>query len=394
MGNRLVPLLFSALFCLALFAPAQALGLDRGTGGTPGELELAGIRTSLSHFLFEDTESLEEEGEGVEGEEESGDEEYEEYMTEDSPADVLPKRTAMIEAVKKDVIQGLTEFWGAIYLWTSPYLLAKGKSTQQDMRAAIAQGVLFADYGIHLRTVNFKDELGIDDVPDTFTGLIQLELGARFENHVFRLLWWYWEDCQDRGDFVYVKVDTAFGDKVYLAGRPIRFPFKLMDTKLIYEYRIIPWYKFQLFFGISLHWLYTIDYNVLWDTYEDQGHIHDSAFVDQLTGGAYFQAQPIAEDRSDGHYPFVSLSLRVDARPIAGVHLFFDMQEMWVFYGNYTDLRIGIWNEIAYGFRIGAGYRIWAVTADVEEVGSHKTNFQGRAVFQGIWVGLFWNIFP
>jgi hypothetical protein len=55
-------------------------------------------------------------------------------------------------------------------------------------------------------------------------------------------------------------------------------------------------------------------------------------------------------------------------------------------------MRVGVWNEIALGVRLGAGYRLWAVTVDINEAGTHKTNFDGRAVFQGFWAGIFFYI--
>ncbi len=381
-------LLLLPILLASALSGTEVMAMDGGGASGSGAAEVSNRLwpnlPRLSGTLFQDGE-----GEFTTGETGgSGD--------DASASDLLPKFSDMIDTVNRDVHEGLVEFWVGAYMWIKPYIIAYGKASQQDMRTAQSQGVLASVHGVGIETVNFKDELNVDDKPEGMYEQMQVELGVRFENNVFRLLWWLWEDNQDDGDWLLVKKTRAFGDKVYYAGKPIRFPFRMMDTKLIYEYRIIPWNRLQVFFGIALHWIYTIDYNSMFYAYPELGYEHSSAGVHDIdnppawnAGDAYFVDEPIDEDPKDGHYPLASLSLRVDARPFGGWHIAADVQEMYVYYGNYIDLRAGVWNEIALGVKIGVGYRLWAITADITEVGGQKTNFTGRAVFQGFWAGLF-----
>ncbi len=381
--SRCVAFILTA--CILSFFPASVLAAEGAADGKGTGLGTGRGLFPLSGFLFQSDE----EGEFSTGETGgSGD--------GASASDLLPKHTDMIDTVTRDVHQGLVEFWVGAYMWLKPGLTAKGKASQEDMRTAQSQGVLSAVHGIGIRTIDFEKEMGLSDKPEGLYQQMQVEVGLRLENNVFRILWWMWENNQDEGDWVWIKQRRAFGDKVFYEGKPLRMPFRIMDTKLIYEYRVVPWNRFQLFLGIALHWIYTVDYNALFEAYPELGYKHASAQVHTVdnppswnAGDAYFMDEPIDEDPVGAHYPMASLCLRFDIRPVEGMHIAFDVQEMYVYYGNYIDLRAGIWNEIAMGVKIGAGYRLWAVTADVSELGGEKTNFTGRAVFQGFWAGVF-----
>jgi hypothetical protein len=313
--------------------------------------------------------------------------------------DLLPRYTAMEERIERDTVQGLVDFWMGFYMWAKPYVLAKGRASQIDMRTAQENGTLGSHSGIDIDSINFKEELGLDNKPEALYQQMQVEIGIRLENTCFRLMWWLWEDNMDEGDWVYIKKTRVFGDKVYYkeqppgapnagAPSPIRFPFRIMDTKLIYEYRIVQHHRFQLYFGLALHWIYTVDYNNLFMTYPEMGYVHASA----VSGGTAFQDTLADEEDAISHFPLMSLSLRVEANPVAGLRIAFDIQEMYAYYGNYLDFRAGIYNDIGYGVRLGAGYRVWALTVDAEGIGSEETDFTFRVVFQGIWIGLFFYV--
>jgi hypothetical protein len=225
------------------------------------------------------------------------------------------------------------------------------------------------------------------------------EITLRFSNSAFRLSWWWFKETNRVtpsriyafGDIIYCVDDGTPGVDVDanderippdLPARPlvppeIEFEAELQDMKLIYEYRLQASKNLEMYAGLGIHWIrYLAQGNTevrVYTPHEDRGHIYDRMRV---------------QDDQWGDYPFVSLSFRLEWRPRDQYYLTLDLQEMYFYAGNYTDLKVGAWNQIAPYVRIGAGWRLWNAQVQLYNLGGNEYNLDVNLALMGFWAGV------
>jgi hypothetical protein len=167
----------------------------------------------------------------------------------------------------------------------------------------------------------------------------------------------------------------------WLAGLPrISFTAELMDTKLLVESRVKASASLEAYVGLAVHWL----------RYKGTAKTDDRVFSAHADGS--IQDREAVTEEELGDYPLISFSLRVEYRPYANYYISLDAQEMYLYFGNYTDLKIALWSQLAPFVRVGAGYRLWNTQVNLYELGGSKHNIEVNAVLSGLWVGLFFLI--
>jgi len=296
----------------------------------------------------------------------------------------------MLETRDKEVEQGIYELRLSCWLWNAS-MDARMKASTKDMR--LAQSLFNLEKfqtGIH--HIDLVEEMNVAET----RLIVAPEITIRFNNSALRASWWWLRETSE----VIPRKVYAFGDVVYLvdpdgeaghnrvppdtvlpawlANLPkISFTAELMDTKLMYEARIKASASLEAYVGLGIHWL----------RYKGTARTIDRVFS-AASDGSIQDRVPVTEEQV-GDYPLVSFSLRVEYRPYANYYFSLDAQEMYLYFGNYTDLKVAVWNQIIPYVRIGAGWRLWNVQVNLYELGGSKHNIEVNAVLSGFWGGLF-----
>ncbi|MHC5035984.1 MAG: hypothetical protein ACYTHM_01595 [Planctomycetota bacterium] len=293
----------------------------------------------------------------------------------------------MIGAFRSDNEQGRFELRVSCFVWLAE-MQAKYQITSEDIRLAEALENLAA-FQTSIQHIDLVEEM---DLPKTRT-LICPEITLRMVNSVFRLSGWrLQEESTVRPSQVY-----AFGDVIYATdidgaavaqrippdGAPspltppeIQFTAELMDLKLLYESRVEATTGVEVYAGVAIHWL----------RYIAQGNTEVRVF-EADDDGIIRDREPMDDDQA-GDYPLLSLSLRIEIRPWWNYYLTIDVQELYVYAANYTDLKITGGIQIIPYLRLQAGFRLWNVQAELYEIADSKINIDVNMVLMGFWAGV------
>ncbi|GEM_PF-3055514 len=294
----------------------------------------------------------------------------------------------MEEERQSSIEQGLFELRVRCLLWIAD-LDAVSRTSTGDMRLAEALNNLDV-FGTGIHHLDLVEEM---DLPSTYV-LVNPEIGLRLRDTAFRLSWWWFRETRrvipDRvhafGDVVYAEDwDTATRQRIPPDTPPssgvgiprITFTAELMDTKLLFEYRANASDSLEVYAGMAVHWL---RYAARADT--------DVRVFSAWEDGSIRDREKVDDDRI-GDYPLVSVSTRVEWRPLESFYVSLDLQEMYLYFGNYTDLKIGVWNQACPWVRVGLGYRLWNIQAELYELGSSKMDIDVNVALSGLWFAVF-----
>ncbi|MHC4778639.1 MAG: hypothetical protein ACYTFG_08715 [Planctomycetota bacterium] len=294
---------------------------------------------------------------------------------------------------KKEYEQGLYELRVACYIWMAT-LDAIAESSNRGMRMAEAFQYLSL-FNTSIQHIDFVEELGMEKNQL----IINPEVTLRISSSAFRLSWWR---LVEKKSVTPSKV-YAFGDIIYALdqgvqpvdedssterippdlpatrGIPeIEFLAEIQDLKLIYEYRIQASKSMETYVGLAIHWL----------RYVAQGNTKERVYTPHEDDGFIYNRKRVDDDQL-GDYPFVSISLRMEYRPADNYYLSLDLQEMYFYGGNYTDLKVGGWSQIIPYVRIGAGWRLWNAQAELYNLGGNEYNLDVNLTLMGVWIGVF-----
>lgn len=301
-------------------------------------------------------------------------------MTDDNIAGMHVVRRSEYE-------QGLTELRLTCYIWQAS-MDAVSEVSSGEMRLAEALKNLHRGFGTSIQHIDFVEEMELD----RSRIIINPEISLRFNNSCFRLSWWYFKESKRvlpskiyaYGDVVYAVdpdgelVENRVPPDSYVNAQipEIQFSAELMDLKLIYEMRLKASASLEVFAGLSVHWF----------RYSAVGNTEVRVFSARA-GGAIKDRERV-DDEQLGDYPLITLSCRVEWRPYGNYYFLFDLQEMYLYFGNYTDLKLGVWNQIVPYVRVGIGYRLWNARAELYNLGGNKMNVDTNVVLTGLWGGI------
>lgn len=325
------------------------------------------------------------------------------HWAQDPPPDAAAPREAPL-----DLASGLgiilnkarelsTERWeirSTVYVWFARIDKMESKASSDDMRAARALG--YVDH-THVTTRDFDHDFGFD-LHDPLL-ILNPEILSRWGPSVLRLSWWMWSD----DSLAVLPNRIAYGDRTYEEGSTVEGDGSLMDSKLIYEYRVAFEKKFQAFVGVGFHFIATFGeftYSSAWG-WNDNGH--------SLGGGTDASGNPVNPPPNPGTpffrnetetqfpgAPLVTVSFRSEWEPVEMLFLTVDTQSMYlpkvgggagVGYG-YTDTKTGLWVQASEFVRIGVGARLWYLWVEVSGLDKHETEFEGRFELHGGWGAL------
>jgi hypothetical protein len=356
---------------LALAAAVPAWAAPGGSAGLPGDAGPSALRAVLGSGLaaFASPDSLLDDPDGEKAR--TGDE-----------------LVGMFETRDKEIEQGIYELRLSCWLWSAA-LDARMKASTRDTRLAQALCNL-EEFQSSIHHIDLVEEMNVDET----RLIVAPEITLRFNNSALRASWWWFRETTSVtpgkvytfGDVIYA-VDTdgeANPNRIPPDAAPaspvlpkIAFTAELMDTKLLYEARIKASASLEAYVGLGIHWL----------RYKGTARTTDRVFT-AYSDGAIHDREPVTKEEI-GDYPLISFSLRVEYRPYANFYFSLDAQEMYLYFGNYTDLKIAVWNQIMPYVRIGAGWRLWNVQANLYELGGSKSSIEVNAVLSGFWGGLF-----
>ena len=291
----------------------------------------------------------------------------------------------MLSTRDRDVEQGKYELRLECWFWIAS-LDARTKASSGDMRLARALGNLEPfQTGIH--HTDIVDEM---NVPESRL-IVSPEITLRLKDSALRASWWWMRETSELtpsrvyafGDVIYAVDSTPGPDRFPPDPAPalilprISFTAELMDTKLIYEARVSASSSLEAYVGLGIHWI----------RYKATAKTTDRVF-EAYDDGSIHDRDPVTEEQA-GDYPLLSLSMRFEYRPYANFYVSFDLQEMYLYAGNYTDLKVAVWNQPVPYVRIGAGWRIWNARLSLYELGSDEQSIELNTVLMGFWAGLF-----
>lgn len=293
----------------------------------------------------------------------------------------------MEESGGREFEQGVFELRLSCWVWYAQ-LEGRTKVSSGDLRLAQALRNL-ETFDTAVTSIDVVDEMELAKN----RMIINPELGLRLYHFAMRLSWWrFLEESSVHpgkiyafGDVVYARdVDgAAISNRVPPDGAPspldpvdITFTTELMDTKLILEGRLKATKTFEAYAGMAVHWL----------RYRAQANTTERVFT-AIRAGALIDRDPV-DDLDQGDYPLVSGSVRIEWRPHETYYFTLDVQEMYLYVGNYTDLRVAAWNQILPYVRVGVGWRLWNMQVELYELGNNKHNIDVNVTLSGFWAGL------